>query len=74
MSSRPPERLQRALDLAEQIEATLPPPQVKRSKRILVSWSQEEYDRIVAFATERGERLAPAVRNLTVAALDALGK
>ena len=74
MSKKPPERLQRALDLAEQIKATLPPPKPKRDQRILVAWGKEEYDRVRAFAEERGEPLAVAVRNLTLAALKVLSQ
>ena len=79
MAKAPQKRLRNALqhagDLAQQIEAALPPPRPRRNKRILVSWSDEEYRRIGELAEERdGEALAVVVRNLTMAALDAMGK
>ncbi len=74
MSERTPKRLGKAVELAEQIEASLPPPKPKRGRRVMVAWGDEEYGRIASFAEERGEPLAVVVRNLTLAALDALGR
>ena len=78
MRKTPPKRLGKALEhaggLAEQIAASLPPPKPKRGRRVMVAWSEEEYARIEAFAQERDEPLAVVVRNLTVAALEAMGR
>jgi len=72
MPKSKPHRLGRALEAAEKFAARLPPPRPKRDKRILVAWSDEEYQRVQKFAEQRGEPLAAVVRILTLAALDTL--
>ena len=71
-SSEAGEGQESLFDLAQQIEASLPPPQPKRTERVLVAFAPEEKTRVELFAQGRGEPLATAVRNLTLAALDAL--
>ncbi len=59
-------------DVARKIEAALSPPKQKREQRILTTWTEEEQERLAAFAEKRGEPLASAVRSLALAALDAM--
>jgi hypothetical protein len=78
MPRKPPARLKRALKAADEtarwIEAALPPPKTRREKKILTAWTEEEYGRVQGMAEERGEPLAVTVRNLTLAALEAMGR
>ncbi len=60
--------------LAQKFEAIVPPPRGSARKRVLLSLSESEYGRVKIFGEERGERIATAVRTLTLAALEALGK
>lgn len=63
MSTR---RLERAL------AAALPPPQVKRSERVLLALTKEERQRLEAVAAKRGEPLAVTVRALALAAAETI--
>ena len=78
MAKRPEKRLGRALehasDLAQQIEAAMPPPKPKRTKKAMVYLSEDEHSRIEAYAEERDEPFAVVMRNLILVSLKALGK
>ena len=60
--------------LAQKFQAIVPPPRGAARKRVLLSLSETEYLRVKSFGKKRGERIATAVRTLTLAALDALGE
>ena len=60
--------------LAEAIRASLPDPAAKRDKRVQSYFSAEEFQRFEELAEERGEPVGILVRNLALAALDALGR
>lgn len=62
-------------ELARKIEAIMPPPKSATGrKRILVTLSIADYERVKSFGKERGEKIATSIRNLTLTALEALGK
>lgn len=61
--------------LGAAIRAALPEPAPKRDNKILTSWTDAELQRIKDASERRGgEPLAVVVRNLTLAALDALSE
>ncbi len=78
MPKKTPKRLQKALEhsagVVRQIEAALPPPKQRREQRILTTWTDTEHAKVAAFAEERGEPLASAVRSLALAAIEAMGR
>ena len=72
MKHETPKRLTTAMSYADKIKADLERPEPKRDRRILTTWTDEEYDRVVQAATAHKLPPATLVYRLTLSALNAL--
>ncbi len=72
MKHETPKRLTTALSYADKIKADLERPEPTREKKVLTSWTIEEYQRLKQAAMNHKLPLASLVHRLTLSALNAL--
>ena len=58
--------------LAEALARAMPAPKPKRGKKVMTSWTSEEYSRVAAAAALHGRPFAAFVRELALAAVETL--